>query len=170
MATRIFSKIFVAIIFGASLNLFFESCNTVCRIDCHKVFCKNLSKKYGIILNDSEKLSMDEIYEAEMIYFQSMPSDRTVDEYKKYYRQYCKKTINGNTIIFINYFLFNSSRMNDLDLLSEPYIVLTEPYAPIINDLCFINLTEKRVCDIPEHNLMVLYFFKPVEKQQITDK
>lgn len=166
---RIYNIVIGVTIIGAFICLSCGSCNSKCQITDSKVLCNQLSNKYGIILNNSENLTMDEIYTAEMIYFGYLSSNhnknKTVDDYKKYYkkyyRQYCKKTIEDEIIIFINYVILDSSEKKVFALSSEPFVVLSEPdNSPMINDFCYINLTKRQVCNHLENKAMAVCFWQ----------
>ena len=166
---RIYNLAIVIAIIGTFLCISCVSCKSKCQITDHIVICNQLSKGYGVILNNSENLTMDEIYTAEMIYFGYLSNNhnknKTLDDYKKFYkkfyRQYCKKTIEDEIILFINYIILDSSEKSVFASSSEPFVVLSEPdNSSMINDFCYINLTKQHVCNHLESKTISVRFWQ----------
>ena len=81
-------------------------------------------------------------------------------KYENLHRQYCKKTINGNIILYINYVCLSHEDIEDFIKSDEPYKIFAEPDTDVINNECYVNLTQKKIVyDIKEHNNLMKIFW-----------
>ena len=130
------------------------------------VYCKQIYTKFGVILNNSENISINEIDTAEQMFLTHISSFHDNDfnfakkKYENLHRQYCKKTINGNIILYINYLCLSHEDIEDFIKSDEPYKIFAEPDTDVINNECYVNLTQKKIVyDIKEHNNLMKIFW-----------
>ena len=136
----------------------------------NEVFCRQVCNKYGVVRKNSENISIDEIYSAEQIFLRYISSyyDNDINvakkRYKDLYRQYCKKTINGDVIIYINYLSLPKWYKKEFIIADEltsdePFLIFSEPGSDVFSSDYYVNLTQKYVCEIEEHNNLAKIFW-----------